>query len=131
MTHPLVDMLAKTEGARMVSSEDFDDFLMDRPDCLTLVFFAGHGQNKLETPDVAVVLMELLKIFDGRLRVGVVDADSESTLKPRCAVLMVPSISIFHRDQHLKTIAKIQDWEVYARELPELMTAAFGAEAAE
>ena len=75
--------------------------------------------------------MELLKLFQGRLRVGVIDTESEAALKARCAILMVPSISIFHRDHHLKTIAKIQDWEVYAKELPALMTTAFGAEAAE
>jgi len=124
MTHPLIDTLAKTPGAELVSADTLDAFLAARSDCLTLLFFAGHGANKLETPDVAVVLIELLKLFGDKIRVAVIDEASERELMGRCAVLMLPSISIFHGDKHLKTIAKIQDWEVYAGEMPTLLSAA-------
>lgn len=124
MTHPLIQTLAAAPGATTVSTETIDSYLAADTSCLTLVFLPGHNANKLETPDVAVVLIELLKMFGSTVRVAIVDEASERDLMGQCAVLMLPSISVFHGTRHLKTIAKIQDWEVYARDLPELMVSA-------
>lgn len=121
MTHPLVETLSKTDGTEIVGADTLEMYLKARTDCLTLLFFPGHDARKLETPDVAVVLVELKKMFGDLVRVAIVSAEDERSLMGRCAVLMLPSISIFHGDQHLQTIGKIQDWEVYARDLPALL----------
>lgn len=117
MTHPLVDNLVNSGQATWIDAEGLDAFLTEDKSRLTAIFFPGHNMKKLETPDVAVVLMELLKQFDPFLRAGVLKEGEEAAAKAQCAVLMMPSLALFHGDKLLTTFAKIQDWEVYANGL--------------
>ena len=124
MTHPLIDMLLSEPRAEAVSEDTLDAFLARDTDTLSCLFFTGQAKKRLETADVAVVLREFLSIYGDKVRVGVVDEASEKALMGRCAVLMLPSISVFHGDNHLKTFPKILDWQDYAQGMADLLAKA-------
>lgn len=121
MSHPLIEALLQLEAVTPVCASSMDAYLDENFAGLTLLFFTGDPEKKLETADVAVVLREFLNFYEGRVRVGIIDRADEAALMGRAAVLMLPSISIFAGPRHLETIPKIQDWSVYAEKLPALL----------
>lgn len=120
--HPMLQSLCDHDAVRLVDEAGFDAFLAAAPDTLTAIFFAGDPDKKLETADVVVVLRELLVLYRGRLRIGLVAPDAESALMEKTANFAVPGLVFYAGMQRLEVIPKIQDWSVYAEALPRLLT---------
>nr|WP_284701406.1 hydrogenase accessory protein [Rhodoplanes tepidamans] len=78
-----------------------------------LLFFAGDPAAHRETPDVAVVLPELLAAFRGRLRAAVVARTAEDTLKRRFHVAVLPSLVMTRGTEPLGVLPRICDWADY------------------
>ena len=122
--HPMLQSLCDHDAVSLVDEAGFDAFLTAGPDRLTVIFFAGDPDKKLETADVVVVLRELLGLYPGQLRVGLVVSDSESALMEKTANFAVPGLVFYAGAQRLEVIPKIQDWSVYAEALPRLLAQA-------
>ena len=82
-----------------------------------LIFFVGHATPRPETEDVAIVLPELLRAFDGRLRGAVVAASDEDSLKSRFQVSVTPSLVVTRGPEPVGVLPKIQDWSVYVQKI--------------
>jgi len=128
--HPILSSLSALDGVALLDEAALDAYLVADAGRLTVLFFAGDPDKKLETADVAIVVRELIKLYGGRLRVGLVAAEAERAAMRRCKVSVFPSLSFFAGERHLETIPKIQDWSVYAEKLPALLGEAVGAPAA-
>ena len=122
MTHPLLQTLRDHDAVTALTPGSLGDFLGGGKRAgLTVVFLAGDPEKKLETADVAVVVMELLKAYPGALRVGLTTPAAEKEIMEATAVYALPSLVFFAGDRKLETISKIQDWSVYAETVPRLI----------
>ena len=79
MSHPLIERLTTEYDVPEVGLDEHEAFI-GQPGMIVL-FFAGDPKRYKETTDVAVVLPELLKAFDGRLRAALVRTDAEIELQ--------------------------------------------------
>ncbi len=120
MSHALLDALADHEGVARVSAATVEAFLTAGSGRLTVLFFTGDPEKKLETADVAVVLREVLRQHPERLRAAMVERADESALMEAHGVFATPSLVFFAGTERLEVIPKIQDWSVYAEKLPAL-----------
>jgi hydrogenase-1 operon protein HyaE len=112
MPSALVRALNKRHGIPLLAPATLDAFLSEQPSH-ALILFAGDPKARLEADDVAVVMPELLKAFQGRLRGGLIAPAAEDELKPRFHVVMTPSLVVTRGCQTIDVIAKIRDWSEY------------------
>ncbi|MEL7030522.1 MAG: hydrogenase accessory protein [Pseudomonadota bacterium] len=124
MSYPLIDALLQSPSVRQVDASTVDDFLSDGAAPLKVLFFTGDPEKKLETGDVAVVLRELVAQHTNEMQAAVVAREAEADLKKREKVTVTPSLAFYANGDRVKIIPKIQDWEVYAAAIPELLAAA-------
>jgi len=121
MTHPLMQTLLDHDAVTTIEPGGLEAFFAARPGRLNVVFLAGDPEKRLETADVAIVCLELLKAHPEALHIGVVARDAEAELMDATSVFALPSL-VFHAGaRKLETIPKIQDWSVYAETLPRLI----------
>lgn len=124
MSQALIDQLRRDALCPLVTPSSLEGFLgagASAVDGLAVLFFTGDPAQRPESGDVAVVLRELLARHPGRLRAAVVDRAEEGALKTRYGVAVVPSL-VFLRDGAVAgIIPRIQDWDVYVRELARMM----------
>jgi len=113
MIHPLVNTLMQHDNVVALAHEGFDDFLGEAGDRLALVFLMAEPEKKPETIDVAVVLMELLKSFPGKLYIGICDPEQSRAVMPLAKAIALPSLVLFGHTARIDMIPKIEDWSVY------------------
>jgi len=121
MNHPLLKALLEQDSVHSMEPEGLERFLDAGDGRLGVVFLAGDPEKRVETADVAIVLMEFLKAHAGELHVGVVSPEAEAETMKALAVFALPSLVFFKGRERLETIPKIQDWSVYAEALPRLI----------
>jgi hypothetical protein len=124
MGHPLLKALLEQDGVQTIGPDGLDRFLNTSDGRLGVVFLAGDPEKKVETADVAIVLMELLKAHEGALNIGVVHSEAEAEVMKALSVFALPSLVFLAGHKRLETIPKIQDWSVYAEALPRLIDTA-------
>jgi hydrogenase-1 operon protein HyaE len=111
MATTAIDRLTTFEGCRIVTAGTVDEFLADTS--RAILFFAGDPRQRPESTDVAVVLRELLGMFPGQFKIGIVDPAAETALKGRFGAVVVPTLVFVRDGQPDGTIPRIQDWSVY------------------
>jgi hydrogenase-1 operon protein HyaE len=99
--------------ATPVSLEDAAGFLAQLG--WSLVLLSGDASQRAEAQDLAVVVHELLDRAPKGTRVGLVTDVDEAKVRGAFHVPALPALLWVRDGQVLSTIAKIQDWAVYAR----------------
>ena len=97
MSHPLIERLTTDHGIPEVGLDEHETFI-GQPG-LSVLFFAGDPKRYKETTDVAVVLPELLKAFDGRLRAALVQKDAEIELQKHYGFRQWPTLVFLREEQ--------------------------------
>ena len=124
MGHALIDRLFDEYGYTKVTLENHETFI-EEPG-LTVLFFPGDPTTVKDATDVAVVLPELVKAFDGRLRPGVVTdtfGDAKS-LKTTYGFSYFPALVFLRDGEYVGTITRIQDWSDYLTQINEFLVVA-------
>ena len=124
MTHPLIDRLINELGYPEVDLDSHDEFVAQPG--MNVLFFAGDPNTSKDTPDVAVVLPELVSAFEGQLTPGVV-ADTwgaGKTLRQQYGFSAYPSLVFVRGGEYVGAITRIQDWSEYLDKIAELLVAA-------
>jgi len=117
MPSALIRALATRNSLPTVDASSIEAFLAPgrgEPEH-TLLFFTGEPKQRAESDDVAVVLPQILRAFEGKLRAAVVSRAAEDELKARFHVLVVPSLAVTRGATPLAVIPKIKDWSDYVR----------------
>jgi hydrogenase-1 operon protein HyaE len=123
MTHPLIERLLQDLEYPEISLANHDDFVA-RPG-MNVVFFPGDPQTVRDATDVAVVLPELVRAFDGQLRPGVVTdtfGDGKQ-LRLRYGFKEFPALVFVREGDYVGTLTRIRDWSEYINEIKVLLTA--------
>lgn len=121
MPSPLIrDMIDKYHYP-VLGNDDIDEFLVSHDD--VVLFFAENPMNYPESNDVAVVLPELMKVFEGRLTTAVISQTSERELFRRYNFKGWPSLVFVRRGEYLGVISRVQDWHVYIDMIEDILRA--------
>jgi hydrogenase-1 operon protein HyaE len=121
MMHPLIQRLYDDCGYPEVTLETHEAFI-SQPG-ITVLFFAGDPKRFRDTTDVAVVLPELVKAFEGALRPGLVAADAGQALQQYYGFTSWPALVFLRAGGYLGNITGIQNWSDYLRDISKLITA--------
>ncbi|MGA7178400.1 MAG: hypothetical protein WBX11_02270 [Thiobacillaceae bacterium] len=121
MSHPLIQRLFDDYGYPKVTLESHDAFV-NQPG-ITVLFFAGDPKAFRETTDVAVVLPELVKAFQGGLIPGVVAAEAEKALQQHYGFASWPALVFLRDGGYLGSITGIQNWTDYLHEIGQMVKA--------
>ena len=124
MSHPLIDRLHGELQYTEVSLANHDQFIAEPG--MNVLFFPGDPDTVKDATDVAVVLPELVKAFDGQLRPGVVtDVFGDGKmLKRQYGFSEYPSLVFVRSGEYVGTITRIQDWREYLDQISNLFVAA-------
>lgn len=127
MGHPLIDRLTTELGWPSLTTEKDTREWLGREGVHAL-FLTGDPLRNLETADVAVILPELARAFEGRFDCAVVAEAMEASVKEGSGVFKTPSI-IFYRDGDcLGGISKVRDWDDYKARVSRFLAAPVAAE---
>ncbi len=122
MPSPLIRSLIERHGIAHLDGDTIDEFLQSHDD--VVLFFTENPHQFPESNDVAVVLPELLKAFDGRLTAAVVHRDAERALQKRYGFTAWPALVFLRRGKYLGIITRVQDWNGYLSEIERLLNSA-------
>lgn len=119
MDHPVLNALAARAGLLWVDETNIDAFLAPAAgECANaLLFFSGAAAARPETSDVAAVLPEILRAFQGRLRGAIVAPEAEASLKGRFQVFVTPSLCVARGMEPVAVLPKILDWADYLQRI--------------
>ncbi|HMK88310.1 MAG TPA: hydrogenase accessory protein [Methylocystis sp.] len=115
--------LCERHHLSLTDSANVDAFLAPAPGAPRhgVLFFAGDPAERSETRDLAVILPQLLKTFAGRLRGGLVAAESEAALKERFHVRVLPSLVVLRGSEILCVLPKVYDWADYVARIETML----------
>ena len=124
MSHVLIDRLLTELGYVEVSLANHDEFVAEPG--MNVLFFPGDPNTVKDATDVAVVLPELVKAFNGELRPGIVtDVFGDGkTLKRQYGFGEYPSLVFVRSGEYVGAITRIQDWAEYLDRISDLFVAA-------
>lgn len=124
MSHFLIDRLVDELGYGRVTLENHDDFVAAPG--MNVLFFPGDPATVKDATDVAVVLPELVKTFEGQLNPGVVtDTFGDGTkLKRHYGFSHFPALVFVRGGDYVGAICRIQDWAEYLDKVSDLLIAA-------
>ena len=124
MNHPLIERLIEELEYPVVALDNHDEFV-SRPG-MNVIFFPGDPTTVRDATDVAVILPELVRGFEGALQPGVVTdtfGDGKQ-LKMQYGFREYPSLVFVRGGEYVGTISRVQDWAEYLERINALLVAA-------
>ena len=121
MTMALIDRLVELPGVSTVDEDSIDAFVDSVP--AAVLFFYGDPKQYPESNDVAIILPELLKAFDGRLAAAVVAREAQTILQQRYGFMQWPALVFMCRDGYLGTITRVRNWGEYLEQIDQILHA--------
>lgn len=121
MYAPLVQNMLREHGYPVVDADSTEAFLRERD--VVVLFFTELMKPVPETADVAVILPELERAFEGRFDVAVVAWEAQRDLQLRYRFLKYPSLVFLRRGEYLGVISGVLDWSDYLAEIERLLVA--------
>jgi hydrogenase-1 operon protein HyaE len=119
MPSPLIRRMLERYGYPVLDQDSIDGFLASHDQVVLL--FAENPQQFPESNDVAVILPELIKAFDGRLEAALIDRKAEHELQRRYGFGTWPALVFLRRGEYLGVITQVQNWDDYLREIDRLL----------
>ena len=121
MNTTLIERLFSEHGYPEINRDNHDEFVNLSGACV--LFFTGDPNKFRETNDVAVILPELINVYRGRLRAGVVSRSAEVELQMLYGFKAWPALVFLRDGGFLGTITGVQNWSDYLDEIETLLAA--------
>lgn len=117
----LTQSLIDHHGYQLVDENNVDDFLAANQ--YSVLFFAGDAERLAESDDVAVILPELIRAYDGVIVPAVVARlEAERALQRRYRFNAFPTLVFLKNGGYLGAISRVQDWKDYVSEIREILS---------
>ncbi len=101
--------------------EVHDDFVAKHEE--SVLFFTENAERFPESNDVAMILPELVKEYDGRFQAAVIALPCQRPLQSRYGFTEWPTLVFMRGDRHLGNISRVQDWNQYILMINQLLVA--------
>lgn len=123
MSHILIERLVDELGYERVTLDNHEEFVAG--DGMNVLFFPGDPTTVKDATDVAVVLPELVNVFDGQLRPGVItDTFGDGkVLKREYGFSHFPALVFVRGGDYVGAICRIQDWADYLDQVSTFLVA--------
>ncbi len=117
MLHPLVARLTSAHGYPYLDSEEVAVAVLPPGD--SLLFLPAHGKAHRETPDIAVVLPELVGALSAAFALGgaVAGPAYEKRLCEQLGGIAVPAIVVMRDGRPLGSLSRMRDWDEFLTRL--------------
>ncbi len=109
-----IDSWTARHGFASVNAETLDAFLQSHSE--SVLFFAGDAERLVESGDVAVILPQIVKQFQGRIAPALVEEQAERALQLRYRFNAFPALVFCRGDGYLGAICRVLDWQDYISE---------------
>ncbi len=116
---PLIDRLSEELNYPVLDMSNIDDFLSENKQ--TVLFFTEDANRFVESNDVAVVLPELMNVFQTIIP-AVIARDDEKKLQFRYGFLSWPALVFMRGDKYLDVITGIKDWGEYIDQIKTILS---------
>lgn len=121
MPSPLIRNMIEKYDYPELDEETLDDFLNGHDE--VVLFFAENPKKFPESDDVAMILPEIIKAYEGRLEAAVISPSAEHSLQRRYGFGSWPALVFLRGGEYLGVITQVQNWEDYLREISQLLAA--------
>ncbi|HID46421.1 MAG TPA: hydrogenase [Chromatiaceae bacterium] len=119
MPSPLITAMLEKHRYPVLDKDNLSEFLQNNAE--VVLFFAENPKQYPESNDVAMILPELVKAFQGRFQAALVSAAFERTLQKQYGFDTWPALVFLRNGQYLGTISKVQNWEDYLRMIERIL----------
>lgn len=115
--HPLVARLTTALGYPYLDSEEEAAATLPAGD--SLLFLPAHGKAHMETPDIAVVLPELVGALGASAAMGgaVAGPAYEKQLREQLGGIALPAIVVLRGGRPLGSLSRMRDWDEFLERL--------------
>ena len=121
MFSPPVQQMLERHGYPVLGGATLQAFLDEHGEAV--LFFTEHAEKFPETNDVAMILPELVKAFDGRFAAAVIALADQRKLQMQYGFREWPTLVFLRRGEYLGAVSRVQDWSVYLAEISRILAA--------
>ena len=122
MFPPLVQAMIEQHGYPVLGAEGIASYTREHE--VVVLFFTGIMKPLPETADLAVILPELEKAFDGRFAPAVVAPGDQRPLQLEYRFRQWPALVFLRNGEYLGVITQVLDWADYGTEIERILAAA-------
>ena len=119
MFSPLVQNMIEHHGYPVLGADTLGDFLASSGE--VVLFFTENASKFPETNDVAMILPELVKAFEGRFSAAVPALADQRKLQMRFGFREWPTLVFLRGSDYLGAVSRVQDWNVYLAEITRIL----------
>lgn len=119
MFSPLVQNMIEQYGYPVLTQASLGDFLDSSEE--VVLFFTENAVKFPETNDVAMILPELVRAFDGRFAAAVIALADQRKLQMHYGFREWPTLVFLRDAEYLGAISRVQDWNVYLAEISRIL----------
>lgn len=120
MLSPLIKNMIEEYAYPVLDEESIDEFLDSHNE--VVLFFTEDPKKFPETDDVAMILPELIKAFNGRFQAGVISQVSQRKLQGLYGFASWPALVFLRQGDYLGVIIGVQNWDDYLRKIKKILT---------
>ena len=121
MMSSLIDRLIQQYQYPLLDAENYSHFIFAHD--YTVLFFPGDPVQFPESNDVAVILPELLKVFNQPVNAAVVGAGIERELQRQFRFSRWPALVFLKQGEYLGAMTGIHNWNDYLTEGAQILNA--------
>lgn len=111
MFSPLVQNMIQRYDYPVLTAATLREYVNSNED--VVLFFTENAKKFPETNDVAMILPELVKAFDGRFSAAVIALADQRKLQMRFGFREWPTLVFLRNGEYLGAISRVQDWNDY------------------
>ena len=104
----------------VLDAEHYQSFVENQPALVLL--FKNNPSLFPESHDLAIILPELLKVFNGQLQGAIIASSLERELQAKFRFTSWPTLVFLRHGGYLGAITGIKDWAVYIQEATRLLS---------
>ncbi len=119
MFSPLIESMIEQYEYPIISKENLDEFAASHE--IVVLFFTENAQRFPEANDVAIILPELVKTFDGKFSAAVVAFADQRQLQMCYGFREWPTLLFLKNGEYLGVISQVQDWGYYLEEINQIL----------
>ncbi len=120
MPSPLIKNMIEQYHYSVLNLENCDEFIQSQQECV--LFFTESPERFPESNDVCMILPELVKEYENRFSVAVIDQSAQRQLQGRYGFNEWPTLVFLRKGQFLGFISRVQDWNTYIIRINELLS---------